>query len=146
MQMNGFEESGSAKQAAEELWLKVLSDFDNEPLHQNFIDYCATTNQLPLAGQKYKAWKDEKGDSPLIDKCVKRIVVNAQLRYLPDREKGGSAPKKSLVARLFTTMLLLGIGSTLIVVWISIPFLRSFILMLIALVLGYVFFKAKRKA
>jgi hypothetical protein len=146
MQMSTFEESGSAKQAAEELWLKVLSDFDNEPLHQKFIDYCATTNQLPLAGKKYKTWKDEKGDSPLIDKCVKRIVVNAQLRYLPDREKGGSAPQKSLSARLFTTMLLLGIGSTLIVVWISIPFLRSFILILIALVLGYVFFKAKRKA
>jgi len=66
--------------------------------------------------------------------------------YLPDREKGGAAPKKSLVARLFTTMQLLGIGSTLIVVWISIPFMRSFILMLIALVLGYVFLKAKRQA
>ena len=104
--MNTLEESGGAQQAAEELWLKILGDFNNESLHQKFIDYCATTNQLPLAGKKYKSYKEEKGDSPLIEKCMKKILVNAQLRYLPDREKGEAASQRSTASRLFTTLLL----------------------------------------
>ena len=79
-----FKGSNGAKKAAEELWLKVLSDFDNETLHQKFIEYCATTDQLPLAGENYKAYRDEKEDSPIIEKYIKRIVISAQLHHLPD--------------------------------------------------------------
>ena len=55
-----FKGSNGAKKAAEELWLKILSDFDNETLHQKFIEYCTTTHQLPLAGEKYKAYREKK--------------------------------------------------------------------------------------
>ena len=140
-----FKGSNGAKKAAEELWLKILSDFDNETLHQKFIEYCTTTYQLPLAGEKYKAYREEKGDSPLVEKCMKRIVISAQFQYLPDREKGETPAKKGLASRLFTSALLLTVGSALITLWISFPALRIFLLMILAVFLGYAVYRAKGK-
>ena len=140
-----FKGSNGAKKAAEELWLKILSDFDNETLHQKFIDYCTTTYQLPLAGEKYKAYREEKGGSPLVEKCMKRIVISAQFQYLPDREKGETPAKKGLASRLFTSGLLLTVGSALITLWISFPAIRIFLLMILAVLLGYAVYRAKGK-
>lgn len=140
-----FKGSTSAKKAAEELWRKVLSDFDNETLHQKFIEYCTTTYQLPLAGEKYKAYREEKGDSPLVEKCMKRIVISTQFQYLPDREKGETPAKKGLTSRLFTSALLLSVGSALITLWISFPAIRIFLLMILAVLLGYAVYRAKGK-
>ena len=140
-----FKGSNGAKKAAEELWLKILSDFDNETLHQKFIEYCTTTYQLPLAGEKYKAYREKKGDSPLVEKCMKRIVISAQFQYLPDREKGETPAKKGLASRLFTSALLLSVGSALITLWISFPALRIFLLMILAVLLGYAVYRAKGK-
>ena len=140
-----FKGSNGAKKAAEELWLKILSDFDNETLHQKFIEYCTTTYQLPLAGEKYKTYREERGDSPLIEKCVKRIVVSTQFQYLPDRERGESPAKKGLASRLFTSALLLSVGSALITLWISFPALRIFLLMILAVLLGYAVYRVRGK-
>ena len=140
-----FKGSNGAKKAAEELWLKILSDFDNETLHQKFIEYCTTTYQLPLAGEKYKTYREERGDSPLIEKCMKRIVVSTQFQYLPDRERGESPAKKGLASRLFTSALLLSVGSALITLWISFPAIRIFLLMILAIFLGYAVYRAKGK-
>ena len=140
-----FKGSNGAKKAAEELWLKVLSDFDNETLHQKFIEYCTTTYQLPLAGEKYKAYREEKGDAELVEKCIKRIVISAQFQYLPDREKGETPAKKGLASRLFTSALLLSVGSALITLWISFPAIRIFLLMILAVLLGYAVYRAKGK-
>ena len=140
-----FKGSNGAKKAAEELWLKILSDFDNETLHQKFIDYCTTTYQLPLAGEKYKAYREGKGGSPLVEKCMKRIVISAQFQYLPDREKGETPAKKGLASRLFTSALLLTVGSALITLWISFPAIRIFLLMILAVLLGYAVYRAKGK-
>ncbi|MBW2183798.1 MAG: hypothetical protein JRF49_08035 [Deltaproteobacteria bacterium] len=140
-----FKGSNGAKKAAEELWLKILSDFDNETLHQKFIEYCTTTYQLPLAGEKYKTYREERGDSPLIEKCMKRIVVSTQFQYLPDRERGESPAKKGLASRLFTSALLLSVGSALITLWISFPALRIFLLMILAVLLGYAVYRVRGK-
>ena len=140
-----FKESTGAKKAAEELWLKILSDFDNETLHQKFIEYCTVTYQLPLAGEKYKTYREERGDSPLIEKCMKRIVVSTQFQYLHDRERGESPAKKGLASRLFTSALLLLVGSALITLWISFPALRIFLLMILAVLLGYAVYRVRGK-
>ena len=140
-----FKESSGAKKAAEELWLKILSDFDNETVHQKFIDYCTTTHQLPFAGEKYKAYREEKGDSELVEKCMKRIVISAQFQYLPDREKGETPAKKGLASRLVTSALLLLVGSALITLWISFPDIRIYLLMILAVLLGYAVYGAKGK-
>jgi hypothetical protein len=140
-----FKGSNGAKKAAEELWLTILSDFDNETLHQKFIEYCTTTYQLSLAGEKYKTYREERGDSPLIEKCMKRIVVSTQFQYLPDRERGESPAKKGLASRLFTSALLLSVGSALITLWISFPALRIFLLMILAVLLGYAVYRVRGK-
>lgn len=139
--MNEFNQSDSARHAAEELWLKVLSDFDNEGLHQKFIDYCATTHQLPLAGEKYKTYREEKGDSPTIDRCMKKIVLSAQFQYFPNREKERSATQRGLASRLLTSALLLITGFIVILLWMSFPHLRAFLLMILVIFLGYQIYK-----
>lgn len=143
--MSESKQSDSAKQVAEELWLKVLSNFDNEALHQKFIDYCTTTHQLPLAGEKYKTYRKEKGDSPLIDTCMKKILLSAQFQYLPHREKESSATEKRLVSRLLTSALLLITGFILILLWISFPALRIFLLIIFVILLFYAIYRAKGK-
>ncbi|MCK5185524.1 MAG: hypothetical protein KAR43_00235 [Deltaproteobacteria bacterium] len=135
--MSELETIDSAKRAVEELWLKVLSDFDNETLHQKFIGYCTTTHQLPLAGEKYKSYREEKGDSPIIDKCMKKIQINAQFQYLPDRGKERDAVQKGRLSRLLTSALLLMAGFVLIVSWLSFPALRVFLLMIVLILVGY---------
>jgi hypothetical protein len=135
--MSEPEEIDAAKRAAEELWLKVLSDFDNETLHQKFIGYCTTTHQLPLAGEKYKSYREEKGDSPIIDKCMKKIQINAQFQYLPDRGKERDAVQKRRLSRLLISALLLMAGFVLIVSWLSFPALRVFLLMIVVILVGY---------
>ena len=137
--------SAGAKKAAEELWLKILSDFDNETLHQKFIEYCTATYQLLLVGEKYKTYREERGDSPLIEKCMKRIVVSTQFQYLPDRERVVSPAKKGLASRLFTSAPLLSVGSALITLWISFPAIRIFLLLILAVLLGYAVYRAKGK-
>ena len=135
--MSELKEIDAAKRVAEELWLKVLSDFDNETLHQKFIGYCTTTHQLPLAGEKYKSYREEKGDSPIIDKCMKKIQINAQFQYLPDRGKEKDAAQKGGLSRLLTSALLLMAGFVLIVSWFSFPALRVFLLMIVVILMGY---------
>jgi len=135
--MSEPEEIDAAKRAAEELWLKVVSDIDNETLHQKFIGYCTTTHQLPLAGEKYKSCREEKGDSPIIDKCMKKIQINAQFQYLPDRGKERDAAQKGTLSRLLTSVLLLMAGFVLIVSWFSFPALRVFLVMIVVILVGY---------
>ena len=48
--MSTVNEDGRVRKVAEELWFKVLEDFDSETVHNAFIDYCIATRQLPLAG------------------------------------------------------------------------------------------------
>jgi len=135
--MSELEEIDAARRAAEELWLKVLSDFSNETLHQKFIGYCATTHQLPLAGGKYKSYREEKGDSPMIDICLKKILINAQFQYLPDRGKERDAVQKGTLSRLLTSALLLMAGFVLIVSWFSFPVLRVYLMMIVLILVGY---------
>ena len=142
--VNEYEISGSAREAAEDLWIKVLNDFNNETMHQQFIDFCTTTHQLPLAGEKYKAYREEKGDTPLIEKYMKRIVISAQYHYLPDRE-GRSATQKGSYSRLLTSMILLVTGVILILLWVSFPAIRIFLLMILVILLGYIVYRVKGK-
>lgn len=135
--MSKPEEMDAAKRAAEDLWLNILSDFDDETLHQKFIGYCTTTHQLPLAGEKYRSYREEKGDSPIVDKCIKKILMNAQFQYLPDRGKGKAGVQKGTFSRLLTTALLLMTGFVLIVSWFSFPTLRIFLVMIVLILVSY---------
>lgn len=135
--MSNLEGIDAAKQAAEELWLNVLSHFDDETLHQKFVGYCTITHQLPLAAEKYKSYREENGDSPIVDRYMKAILMNAQFQYLPDRVKETPSEQKGALSRLLTSALLLASGFVLIVCWFSFPALRIFLVMMLVIFVGY---------
>ena len=144
MQMNGDDKGDNVKQVAEQLWLSVLSDFENEAVHNTFIQYCSATQQLSLAGEKYKSYREEKGDSPLIESCMKKIVVHAQSHCLPDSHKDG-AFARGPIPRLIVCLFFLMAGFFLVFVWIAYPALR-FVFFLALTILGVVlYYRFKRK-
>jgi len=144
MQMNGDDKGDNVKQVAEKLWLSVLSDFENEAVHNTFIQYCSATQQLSLAGEKYKSYREEKGDSPLIESCMKKIVVHAQSHCLPDSHKDG-AFARGPIPRLIVCLFFLMAGFFLVFVWIAYPALR-FVFFLALTILGVVlYYRFKRK-
>jgi len=139
--MNGDGGADTVKQVAEKLWLSVVSDFDNESVHNTFIQYCTATQQLALAGEKYKSHRDQNGDTPLIDNCMKKVVLNDQVQCLLDRDRERAAGKGPL-SRLFVCLLFLMGGLALVVFWISYPALRLLLLVGVA-ILGFIFYRFK---
>jgi hypothetical protein len=142
--MSTVNEDDRARNVAEELWLKVLKDFDNETVHHTFIDYCIATRQLPLAGANYRTYREQKGNTLLIDTCMKKIVLSAQLYYLPDRKKE-RAPHRSSFSRLFAAALFIMAGFIVVALWISFPDLRIVLLVCIAIALACGMYQLKRK-
>jgi len=142
--MSTVNEDGRVRKVAEELWFKVLEDFDSETVHNAFIDYCIATRQLPLAGEKYRTCREQKGNTLLIDACIKRIVLSAQVYYLPDRKKERVA-QRSPFPRLFAALLFLLSGFIAVALWIIFPDLRIVVLICVAMVLAGGIYQIKMK-
>lgn len=85
----------------ESLWARVKLDWENEELHQQFIDFCSTNNLLHLAAGKYQTHKREKGSSPLLEKYMQQITLIAQYKVTPN---GGKKEKEKagFLSRLFS--------------------------------------------
>lgn len=144
MQMHSDDKGDTVKQVAEQLWLSVLSDFENEAVHNTFIEYCSATQQLSLAGEKYKSYKEEKGDSPLIESCMKKIVIYAQRHCLPDTHKD-RAFIRGPVPRFIVCLFFLLVGFSLVLFWISYPALRFVFLLALIILGGFLLYRFKRK-
>ena len=144
IKMNSDDKGDTVKQVAEQLWLSVLSDFENEAVHNSFIEYCSATQQLSLAGEKYKSYREEKGDSPLIEGCMKKIVIYAQSHCLPDTYKD-HAFTRGPVPRFIACLFFLLVGFFLVFVWISYPALRFVFLLALIILGGFLFFRFKGK-
>ena len=144
MKMNFDDKGDTVKQVAEQLWLSVLSDFENEAVHNTFIQYCSATQQLSLAGEKYKSYREEKGDSPLIESCMKKIVVHAQSHCLPDSQKD-HAFARGAAPRFIMCIFFLMVGFFLVFVWISYPALRFTSLLVLIILGGVLFYRFKGK-
>ena len=140
--MNLDGEADAVKQVAEKLWLSVLGDFDNEAAHNTFIQYCAATQQLSLAGEKYKNYKEQKGDSPLVENCMQKLLVHAQAHCLPEKGRVGAAG--SPLPRFLVSILFLIAGFILVVFWISYPSFRTILLVCMAITAGFLLYRFKR--
>jgi hypothetical protein len=123
LSMSTVNEDDRVRNVAEGLWLKVLKDFDNETVHTVFIDYCIATHQLPRAGANYRTYREQKGNTLLIDTCMKKIVLSA----------------------LFAAALFLMSGCIAVALWIAFPALRIVLLMGVAIVLAGGMYQLKRK-
>jgi hypothetical protein len=144
LSMDTVDENDRVRNAAEALWLKVVKDFDNEAVHHAFIDYCIATRQLPLAGAKYRTYRDHEGNTPLIDTCMKKIVLSAQVSYLPDGHNA-RATQRGPFTRFFTALLFLMSGCIIVALWISFPNVRIGVLIGVAIVLAGGVYQLKRK-
>ena len=144
MQVNSDDKGDNVKQVAEQLWLSVLSDFENEAVHNTFIQYCSATQQLSFAGEKYKGYREAKGDSPLIESCMKKIVVHAQSHCLPDSSRD-KAFARGPVPRLIVCLFFLVVGFFMVFVWISYPALRFVFFLAVIILGGVMFYRFKRK-
>ena len=144
MTMGSNDKADNVKQVAEQLWLSVLTDFENEAVHNTFIEYCAATQQLSLAGEMYKRYREEKGDSPLMESCLKKIVIHVQSHCLPKSHEdhafaGRPAP------RFIVCLFFLLVGFSLVFVLISYPALRFVFLLALIVLGGFLFYRFKRK-
>jgi hypothetical protein len=144
MQVNSDDKGDNVKQVAEQLWRSVLSDFENEAVHNTFIQYCSATQQLSFAGEKYKSYREAKGDSPLIESCMKKIVIHAQSHCLPDSQRNRTFARGP-VPRLIVCLFFLMVGIFLVFVWISYPALRFVFLLAVIILGGVMFYRLKRK-
>ena len=142
--MSGVNEDDRVSTTAEELWLKVLKDCDNETVHHAFIDFCTATRQLPLAGEKYRTYREQKGNTPLIDRCMKKIVLSAQVSYLPDGQKTRTA-QRGPFSRLLTAVLFLMSGFIIVALWVSFPGVRIAIFICAAILLAGGLYQIRRK-
>jgi len=142
--MSTVNEDDRVRKVAEERWLKVLEDFDNETVHTAFIDYCIATRQLPLAGEKYRTCREHKGNTPIIDTCMKKIVLSTQVYYLPDRKKERAA-QRGPFSRLFAALLFLLSGFIAVALWIAFPAVRIVLLICVAMLLAGGMYQLRRK-
>lgn len=102
------------RQKAEALWARVKLDWENEALHQQFVDYCSARYLLHFAAQKYRTRKQTYGASPLLEKYLEQIVLITQFKFTPDEQKE-KKEKAGFIARLFSVPnFLLSIGVTTI--------------------------------
>ena len=144
MQVNSDDKGNNVQQVAEQLWRSVLSDFENEAVHNTFIEYCSATQQLSLAGEKYKSYREKKGDSPLIESCMKKIVIHAQSHCLPDSYRDHVFARRT-VPRFIVCLFFLLVGFSLVFVWISYPALRFVFFLALIILGGFLFYRFKRK-
>ena len=142
--MSAVNEDDRARTTAEELWRTVLKDFDNETVHHAFIDFCTATRQLPLAGAKYRTYREQKGNTPLINRCMKKIVLSAQVSYLPDGQKARAA-QRGPFSRLLTAVLFLMSGFIIVAFWVSFPDARAGIFICTAMLLAVGVYQIRRK-
>jgi glucan phosphoethanolaminetransferase (alkaline phosphatase superfamily) len=75
---------------------------------------------------------------------MKKIVLSAQVYYLPDRKKEKDAHHGPF-SRLFAAALFLMAGFIVVALWISFPDVRIVLLMCVAIVLACGMYQIKRK-
>ena len=111
---SGWISNQEIRQKAEALWVRVKLDWENEVLHQQFVDYCSAHYLLHFTAQKYQNRKQSHGTSPLLEKYLEQIVLITQFKFIPDDQKE-KKEKAGFIARLFTVPnFLLSAGVTII--------------------------------
>jgi hypothetical protein len=75
---------------------------------------------------------------------MKKVVLNAQLQCLPERDKERAAGRGPF-SRLVVCLLFLMVGLVLVVFWISYPALRLVLLIGAAILGGFIFYRFKER-
>lgn len=102
----------------EALWKRVTDDWDAEPAHTAFLEYCRSSEQLVEAAVRYRGMSGDHARAALAEKKLKAVALLAMSRLEASRSEapGGRAHRGSyaLIALflLATVGLLAYLGGT----------------------------------
>ena len=128
----------SADSEIQKLWKDIIKDYENEDLHQKFLETCRTKNHSAYALHKYKELLSVQPGDLLSQKYLKQ---SQDLEPFPFSKKTSSPMRKK---KLLTLNLLLGISVGLVITGFIIPPLINLVglgisLMFFSLALHYYF-------
>lgn len=70
----------------QELWDKVMADYDNQDLHENFVNEAIKTNGLAFASQQYRNILTSNPQEAIAQKMQTRITGLAVSIFTPEHE------------------------------------------------------------
>lgn len=74
-------------------WEKVISDYDNIPTHETFINRCYSEKNLPFASQQYRFVLEANPQDAIALKMREKLINLTTLTYVPpkreEEESGG---------------------------------------------------------
>lgn len=108
------------KRELAELWTQVISDYENQGLHERFIRACYEAESLPFASQKYGRILSASPSEETATSMSKRIVALAGYRM--EKSPRSEVPTFRLPA---INNLLLLFGSMVMVIGLLTPGLKS---------------------
>ena len=88
-------EDDRVRGVAEERWLEVVEDFNNETVHNAFVEYCIATRQLPLAGRVPEPVANKRGTPSSSIHVLKELCSVHKSTTFPT-EKGKSCKTQPL--------------------------------------------------
>lgn len=132
-------------------WQKVLQKFDNDQLHQDFINKCHLKLALNFAFQKYSDLEKTIGFDSLCEKYIRQIELRLEQQFKAVSKKSSLKPEGSEVSQLTLTQYLfisLGIIGVLLLIFNkfipTFPNFNGFVFMLTLLAFGIgLFFNGK---
>lgn len=69
----------------EALWKRVTDDWDAEPAHQAFLEYCRSSEQLVEAAVRYRGMAGDHARAELAEKKLKAVALLALTRLEASR-------------------------------------------------------------
>lgn len=117
----GIKQDVSGTPELKTLWERVISDYDNQAVHEAFINMALNQKNLPFASQQYRLILEANPNESMALRMRDKIINIATLTYVPPRRE---LPQKK---KLSIPMIVIGIGLLMIITGFLIPQLRSVI-------------------
>jgi hypothetical protein len=75
----------------EALWKRVTDDWDAEPAHHAFLEYCRASEQLVEAAVRYRGMSGDHARAELAEKKLKAVALLALSRLEASRSEPAGA-------------------------------------------------------
>lgn len=99
------------EKAAWGLWQEIESDWDNDGLHDRFVQYCVSNELFDLVVARYREVRDEASErSPKAEIQMGSVVEHVQRNFLLFQQKEESLSSKTNSWKFFLSLLLLSFG------------------------------------
>lgn len=94
----------------EALWKRVTDDWDAEPAHTAFLEYCRSSDQLVEAAVRYRGMSGDHARAALAEKKLKAVALLAMSRLEASRSEAPGGRAHRLGYALIAIFLLATVG------------------------------------